>query len=275
MTTVPPQFSSAEVAQAKPRCSCPTGGRNRVADLPRPIRLRRIAAAHCVGCRRRRHRDWVQWTTAITALGALLFAGVSARQAQDQLRVAADGQISDRFSKAIEQLGAIDLDVRLGGLYALERLARTSPPNQATIVEVLSAFVRDHVRRQLTPTHARPSLYQVATDVSVALTVLGRRDRTRDGGARATFQRTDFTQLDLPDIDFAGADFARANLTGAHLTGVNLSYATLTRTRMVGVNLTAANLAHADLAYADLRGARLTAVDFTGTCLIGARLPNR
>jgi hypothetical protein len=268
-----PPSSRVGGSRAKLRPS-EASGRNRVADLARPLRRRRVAAVQRAGGRRGSRRDWLQWATVLTTMGALLFAGVSARQAQDELRVAAEGQISDRFTKAIEQLGAADLDVRLGGLYALERLARHSPSDQPTVVEVLSAFIRDHVRRQLTVTRTRPRLYRVATDVSAALTVLGRRDRTHDGGVRADFRRADFTQLDLPDIDLAGADFTRANLAGAHLTGVNLTYANLTRANMAFVNLTAANLAHADLSYADLRGTRLTAVDLTGTCMTGVRLQN-
>jgi hypothetical protein len=35
------------------------------------------------------------------------------------------GQVADRYSKAIEQLGSDKgLDVRIGGIYALERIAR-------------------------------------------------------------------------------------------------------------------------------------------------------
>lgn len=57
------------------------------------------------------------------------------------------GQVTDRYSKAIEQLGSATLDVRLGGVYALEQIAKDSArgeDDQATIVEVLSAFVRVH-----------------------------------------------------------------------------------------------------------------------------------
>ena len=36
------------------------------------------------------------------------------------------GQVTDRFTKAIEQLGSDKLDVRIGGIYALERIARDS-----------------------------------------------------------------------------------------------------------------------------------------------------
>jgi hypothetical protein len=32
--------------------------------------------------------------------------------------------VTDRYTKAIEQLGSDRLDVRIGGIYALERVAR-------------------------------------------------------------------------------------------------------------------------------------------------------
>ncbi|MGH3218423.1 MAG: hypothetical protein ACRDPY_06785 [Streptosporangiaceae bacterium] len=34
--------------------------------------------------------------------------------------------MTDRYTKAIEQLGHDKLDVRIGGIYALERIARDS-----------------------------------------------------------------------------------------------------------------------------------------------------
>jgi hypothetical protein len=36
-------------------------------------------------------------------------------------RLTQQGQITDRYTKAIEQLGAEKLEVRLGGIYALGR----------------------------------------------------------------------------------------------------------------------------------------------------------
>ena len=43
----------------------------------------------------------------------------------------------DRYAKAIEQLGSSKLDVRLGGIYGLERIAKTSERDHPTVVEVL------------------------------------------------------------------------------------------------------------------------------------------
>src|SRR4029453_17364719 len=60
------------------------------------------------------------------------------------LQVTKQGHITERYTKAIEQLGSDKLDVRLGGIYALEHIAVDSPSYHPTIVEVLSAFTRDH-----------------------------------------------------------------------------------------------------------------------------------
>jgi hypothetical protein len=57
------------------------------------------------------------------------------------------GQLTDRFTRAIEQLGHKKLDVRLGGIYALERIAEDSKRDRPQVVEVLTAYVREHARR--------------------------------------------------------------------------------------------------------------------------------
>ena len=56
--------------------------------------------------------------------------------------------MTDRYTKAIEQLGSDKLDVRIGGIYALERVARDSARDHPTVMEVLTAFIREHSREQ-------------------------------------------------------------------------------------------------------------------------------
>ena len=71
-----------------------------------------------------------------------------------QLQIAEQGQITDRYNAAIINLGSPSVDVRLGGIYALQRIMQDSPPDQSTIVAVLCAFVRDHanaVNRRIGP----------------------------------------------------------------------------------------------------------------------------
>ena len=66
------------------------------------------------------------------------------KAAQDQLVIAQEGQITERFTRAVDQLGSDQLVVRLGGIYALERIAMNSPRDAATIAEVLSSYIRQH-----------------------------------------------------------------------------------------------------------------------------------
>src|SRR6516225_3233653 len=61
------------------------------------------------------------------------------------------GQVTERDSNAIAQLGSDKLDVRIGGIYALEPIARDSPRDHPTIMEVLAAFIREHSREPWPP----------------------------------------------------------------------------------------------------------------------------
>src|SRR2546422_4220326 len=65
---------------------------------------------------------------------------------QETLRTTQQGQITERFTKAIEHVGDTGrLTVRLGGIYALERIAtRDAPDYHWQIMEVLTAYVRDN-----------------------------------------------------------------------------------------------------------------------------------
>ncbi len=62
--------------------------------------------------------------------------------------------MTDRYTKAIEQLGSDKLDVRIGGIYALERIARDSAKDHPTVMEVLTAFIREHSREPWPPPDA-------------------------------------------------------------------------------------------------------------------------
>jgi hypothetical protein len=106
---------------------------------------------------------------ALAALGGLYFTRTSttdqleqARKSQEQAqRLTEQGQITDRFTRAIDQLGATDddrnprLEIRLGGIYALERIAWDSPErDHSTVMAVLTAYVRENSRRS--PKSSKP-----------------------------------------------------------------------------------------------------------------------
>ena len=84
-------------------------------------------------------------TTVLQVIGgAVLFIGLYFTA--KTLRTTQEGQITDRFTKAINQLGEAGperLPIRLGGIYALERIAKDSERDHWPIMEVLTAYLRE------------------------------------------------------------------------------------------------------------------------------------
>ena len=89
-------------------------------------------------------------SAGLFAAGALIFTALnfnllqrnSERADQWQRRtyeLTEQGQVTDRYTKAIEQLGSTTVDVTIGGIYSLERIARDSPSDHPTVMEVLTA----------------------------------------------------------------------------------------------------------------------------------------
>ncbi len=78
---------------------------------------------------------------ALAAALALYLLRSSSRERREENR---ERLVIERFMRAVDQLGHPALDVRLGGIYSLERLARESPENHAPIIEILAAYVREH-----------------------------------------------------------------------------------------------------------------------------------
>src|SRR5438045_2448593 len=82
----------------------------------------------------------------------------------------------ERFSKAIEQLGNDKIETRFAAIYALERIAKDSPKDHWTIMEILAAFVRENAPVRQEDEIELRELLKLPTDIQTALTVIGRRD---------------------------------------------------------------------------------------------------
>jgi hypothetical protein len=87
--------------------------------------------------------------------GAAVLAGVffTAQQlfvAQDAQRIAEEAQITERFTRATEQLGSDELEIRIGGIYAFERIARDSKEDLHPIASILTTFIRENAPRKET-----------------------------------------------------------------------------------------------------------------------------
>jgi uncharacterized protein YjbI with pentapeptide repeats len=212
------------------------------------------------------------------------------------LQVNREGQITDRFTRAIDQLGKTDdegnklLEIRLGGIYALERIARESAEDHWPIMEVLTAYVRQHAPRR--PEEAQKGTEDAAEaksamedsggtsettegppdpDIQAIMTVLRRRTRSFGHGEP---EPIDLHETHLTGADLFHTNFTRAILYNANLSGADLSGANLSRTNLYGANLSGTNLYGADLSEAILSEATLTGAYLQGANLSGAILYN-
>ncbi|WP_018504906.1 pentapeptide repeat-containing protein [Parafrankia discariae] len=186
---------------------------------------------------------------ALTAVAGGLIALDETRQAN------ANTHVRELYATAIGLLTADTVDSRLGGIYGLERIAWDSAADQRTVVEVLSAFVREHTRpgRPLSRRrHPAAWRFRMSTDVQAALTVLGRLPARRGIG-----------RADLNGADLLGAVLIKADLRGAQLRAVNFTDAWLVEVNFTGAELSWATLAAAVLDGADFSAARLNGADFS------------
>jgi uncharacterized protein YjbI with pentapeptide repeats len=212
----------------------------------------------------------------VLGLFALFLTWRRVRAGDRQVEVAEQGHLTDRFTKAIEQLGKVEdkepnLEVRLGGIYALERIAYDSPRDHWTIMEVLTAYVRrnaaleqlstgngttaqDGAQEPHDGTDSSLQNVKLRVDIQAILTVLGRREQS--------YRRERDRKLVLSQTALQGADFQGARLQGAHFQGA----------RLQGANFGEAQLQGADFQGARLQGAIFRRARLQGAHFQGARL---
>jgi Pentapeptide repeats (8 copies) len=194
--------------------------------------------------------------TQLLTLTAGVFVAATLWFTAQSVRLARQGQVTDRYARAIEQLGSDKLDIRIGAIYALERIARDSAADHPTVIEVLAAFVREHSHEQGPLPESGHAPERTRPDLQVALTVISRRNPKHD----------------RQPIDLIGANLTAARLNAANLTGAYLLDADLTRARLYDADLRSAWLIGTNLGGARLARAFLGGAHFGGTDLTGANL---
>ena len=212
--------------------------------------------------------NWIENHEAISAFGPLLigFVGLvglpflvvrtvaTYRQAKAalqqteaifrQVTVAEQGHITDRFTKAVEQLGSDNLAVRLGGIYALERIAKDSERDHWTIMEVLTAYVRENApwlsksKSETDKEKQEDQSRELSADIQAILTVIGRRTTKFE----LQNQQIDLSNTDLRRIKLIKANFDQANFKGSRLDSAKLPYARFNKTNLEFVVFNGADL---------------------------------
>ncbi len=237
-------------------------------------------------------KDFAQLLAQIVGGGALLFGLYFTWRrveiSQRTLETQQDQQVTERFTRAIDQLGATDdkgnprLEIRLGGIYALERIAKDSPERYYSTAYVRqnapwspkgtsdpTTTPKDEATEQkeddkqaeantLEEQQHTPS--ELRADIRAIVDVLRRREEHRLPEERRV-------PLDLQKTNLSGA-----NLNGVYLRGVNLRSANLYKAHLFGANLYEVDLSEAVLNGAILRATTLSRANLRGGYLLLADL---
>ena len=210
-------------------------------------------------------RNIVISVAAMVALPLAIWRSVVAAR---QVKTAQRSLLNERYQRGAEMLGSEVLSVRVGGIYALARLAREYPGDYHTqIMRLLCAFVR-------TPP---PSKKPPREDVQAVMIVLFERSMENE---QIKLERKESYCLDL-----TGADLSYANLHSPNqkaqslevlgfglLIGVDLDHAILIDTKLNSAVLPLAKLNYANLTQADLSRAVLSGAELTDSNLTRVNL---
>jgi uncharacterized protein YjbI with pentapeptide repeats len=232
-------------------------------------------------------------TTLIQMIGGLALLGglyytkenieTTRESATNTANLIKEGRDAERLNKAMEWLASDKMDVRLGGILSLERIAQKSDTEYWTIMVLLTSYVRLN-----SPWPPRPQdtadekpkepicggvdlEKPICRDIQAILNVLAnRRTKLVNGGP---IEGEDIP-LDLHSTDLRGARLENANLEKAILDGAYLKEAKLMGAKLKGASMSKAILDNAILQEAVLELADCNEAHFTYADLSGSNLKN-
>lgn len=216
---------------------------------------------------------------------------------KDTINISQERLKTDRYSKAIDQLGSDKSQVRLGGIFALEKISESSPDYASVINKVLATYIRQKSNmhdstifeelqaaidiisyKDNHKNYERDSIYEV----NISNVILCRFDFNNSILKNAKmiasdFSGSNFVSANLTRVTAYGANFFKTNLTNANLSGSNFyggnfEQAIFSGSILKNANFQLADLKEADFSNCDLSGVDLTDADLTGTKLLGANL---
>ena len=210
---------------------------------------------------------------AVIAIGLAVWRSkIAERQAdtaQRQAQTAQQSLLNERYQRGAAMLESSVLAVRIGGVYALDRLAKDHPSRyHVQTMKLFCAFVRLPTNDNRINSHSNNDEGQdeqirvLRADVQEVMQAIGARSPIG-----ISLERNEESQLYLRDADLGRLQIRDGNLSDARLTNANLYGAVLPR-----VNLSNARLRRANLSRAELRGANLSNAKFWGADLSKAIL---
>ncbi len=189
--------------------------------------------------------------------------------ADEQNKVSERGQITESMGQAITQIGTFNdknpnIEVRLGGIYSLERIARDSDRDYAKIMDILCAYVRSTALRK--SGYSR-SATNIREDIQSAIDVLGSEIEELSSLGKKPKFRINLENCNLSGYNFSEGDFNKH--TENDKNGAIFDKSKFEKSRFYKTDLSYASFDKADLTKAVfeeaiLKGARLVAANCKG-----------
>jgi hypothetical protein len=191
--------------------------------------------------------------TGAVGLGGLFFTWRNTNQAREStqrtLELTEQGQITDRFTRAIELLGATNdghngekprnIEQRMGAIYALEQIAGESEIHHDPIEAIMAAYIRQNAplvpEGQDSPDQEKLGLGHANLDIQATLDVIGRLAVGLERWEKERIVR-------LEDTDLRNAVFLGGNFTKVWFRGADLRYAGIINPDCRGSTFRFANL---------------------------------
>ena len=159
---------------------------------------------------------------ALVAAATLIFTLIRVWINERTTTAEEEGLITDRINAAVASLGAEktikeddkertvpNIEVRIGAILALERMAKKNADVHIQIMEILTAYIRENAKLTEEAHERKPR-----QDIQLAFTVIGRRPPRRIAMERMHDFRLDLRNCDLTRIEGRGFDFAKADFIG-------------------------------------------------------------
>ena len=187
--------------------------------------------------------------------------------ADRQAKTAQESLLNERYQRGAEMLGNEVLSVRLGGIYALQRLAEEHPEQyHVQIMRLFCAFARfptkDDGRGAGQVLNESGRILDVRQDVEAIIQSIGIRSKFQMGLEREHGFKLDLQWAVLPRIQLLDLDLSNAFMQHCQLPGANIANSDLTDTF----------LNDADLSGAEFHNVTFRRTGFSTTNLVGAML---
>ena len=207
---------------------------------------------------------------------AIVLAVWRSTVAERQAATAQQDLLNERYQKGADMLGNNVLPVRLGGVYALERLAAEHPEQyHVQIMKLLCAFARHPTRdedyeKKLGERNENPRMLSLPReDVQAAIDAIGSRDKKR-----VEIETSQDFELNLIGADLSFARIGHANLSGAMLHYANLSNTEISTVDLSQAHLQGAVMNNAHLMFIDFTDARAWDADLSGARMLRLTMPS-